>query len=127
MLKGGAGGFIFANLVDFDMKWGHRNDVDGFARGLEEADRALPGILGRLGPGDILVITADHGNDPTTAGTDHTREYAPLLSYSPGVPGRALGDRGSFSDIAATLSEFFGLDAGLPGISFLRGKGGSSR
>lgn len=125
MLNGGARGFVFANLVDFDMKWGHRNDVEGFARGLEEADRAMPGILAMLGPGDMLIITADHGNDPTTASTDHSREFAPLLFYKPGVPGRALGDRESFSDIAATLSEFFGIDAGLPGISFLERKGGS--
>ena len=119
MLAGGAGGFIFANLVDFDSRWGHRNDVAGFARGLEEADGALRGILGRLVPGDLFIVTADHGNDPTTPGTDHSREYAPLLSFSPGLPGTALGDRTGFSDIAATLSEFFGLDAGLPGISFL--------
>lgn len=111
-------GFVFANLVDFDSRWGHRNDVAGFARGLSEVDEALPGIMSAFDEGDLLIITSDHGNDPTTPGTDHTREYAPVLAWSPGLPGRPLGDRRSFSDIAATLAGFFGLGGNLPGDSF---------
>lgn len=119
MLDSPEEGFIFANLVDFDSKWGHRNDIEGFRRGLEEVDAMLGDVLSRLAEGDLFLLTADHGNDPTTPGTDHTREYAPILAWSPGLPGRPLGDRDSFSDIAATLSEYFGIDAGLPGDSFL--------
>lgn len=112
-------GLVFANLVDFDTRWGHRNDVAGFAGGLLEVDRALPRILAAIRPGELFILTADHGNDPTTPGTDHTREYAPLLAFSPGRPGRPLGDRGSFADIAATLAAYFGIPETFPGRSFL--------
>lgn len=96
------GGLIFTNLVDFDMAWGHRNDLEGFAAGLEEVDRALPGILSRLGADDRLLITADHGVDPTTVSTDHSREYVPLLYYPrpPGMPDRAYV--GTMADTGAT-------------------------
>ena len=85
-------GLLFTNLVDFDMVWGHRNDVDGFAAGLAAVDAALPGIIAALDPGDMLLITADHGVDPTTVSTDHSREYVPLLLYPrpAGLPGGRL-------------------------------------
>jgi len=112
-------GLMFANLVDFDTKWGHRNDPEGFITGLREVDSAIPRILESLRPGDLLIITADHGNDPTTESTDHSREYVPLLAYSPGLTGTGLGTRKTLSDIACTLSGFFGLPARFPGNSLL--------
>jgi phosphopentomutase len=118
-------GLIFANLVDFDMLYGHRRDPRGYARSLEAFDEALPRILGRLGERDLLVLTSDHGNDPTHAGTDHTREYGLLLAHAPAVhaarAGRRLGDRASLADIGATIAEVFGVAAAdLPaGRSFL--------
>lgn len=118
-MAGLSGGLIFANLVDFDTRWGHRNDPEGFIAGLEEVDSALPLILASLSPDDLLLITADHGNDPTTPSTDHSREYVPLLAFSPGCRGRNLGVRKTLSDIACTLSEFFGLSARFPGQGFL--------
>lgn len=98
-------GLIFCNLIDFDMLYGHRRDVVGFADALEEYDRAMPDILATMGPRDLLVMTADHGNDPTYPGSDHTREYIPLLAYSPsGAPGPLnLGVRETFADIGATV------------------------
>jgi phosphopentomutase len=111
---------IFANLEDFDMLYGHRNDVAGMARALEEWDSALPDILGALKLGDLLIITSDHGNDPTTPSTDHSREYPFLLAYGPGLnSGIDLGTRSTFADIAATVREAFGLRAGDNGVSFL--------
>jgi phosphopentomutase len=112
-------GLVFANLVDFDMLWGHRNDPEGFRGGLEEFDRALPGIKQALGDPDILVITADHGNDPTTPSTDHSREYVPLLAWGRGLKrGVDLGTRKTFSDLGATIGEFFGIETEA-GTSFL--------
>jgi phosphopentomutase len=111
-------GLVFVNLVDFDMLYGHRNDPQGYARALEELDRALPRILGKLRPGDVLAVTADHGCDPTTPGTDHSREYVPLLVHAPGSAGGALGTRGSFADLGATVADFFGVRADV-GASFL--------
>lgn len=111
-------GLLFVNLVDFDMLYGHRNDPAGYARALEELDRALPRILGKLGPDDVLAITADHGCDPTTPSTDHSREYVPLLVHAPGRPGGSLGTRGSFADLGATVADFFGVHADV-GTSFL--------
>jgi phosphopentomutase len=100
-------GLIFVNLVDFDQQYGHRNDVAGYARALEAADRWLPNL--DLKPEDLLIITADHGCDPTTASTDHSREYTPLLVYGQQViPGRNLGTRGSLADIGQTVAENFG-------------------
>jgi len=108
--------FIWVNLVDFDQEFGHRNDPDGFAAALEEFDRSLPRIMEALGDGGRLVITADHGNDPTTPGTDHTREFVPLLYF--GGPSRDLGTRSSFLDHAATVADFFRADFATGGISF---------
>lgn len=111
-------GLIFVNLVDFDMLYGHRNDAAGFAGALAEADRGLARIVAALGPRDLLLLTADHGCDPTTPGTDHSREFVPLLAYAPGTPPAALGDRGSLADIGQTIADNFG--AGLEaGTSFL--------
>ena len=118
-MAGSTEGLIFANLVDFDTKWGHRNDPEGFIAGLGEVDSAVPLILESLGPDDLLLITADHGNDPTTASTDHSREYVPLLAFSPRCRGRNLGVRRTLSDIACTLCEFFGLPTRFPGQGFL--------
>jgi phosphopentomutase len=113
-------GLIFSNLVDFDMLYGHRRDVEGYARALEHFDARLPEVEAAMREGDLLVITADHGNDPTYRGTDHTREYAPLLVY--GARARAgvnLGDRGSLADIGQTIADNFGLTL-KAGESFLR-------
>jgi phosphopentomutase len=106
------------NLVDFDMLYGHRNDPQGYARALEELDRALPRLLGRLRPGDVAAITADHGCDPTTPSTDHSREYVPLLVHAPGAGGGDLGTRGSFADLGAAVAEHFGVRVEV-GESFL--------
>jgi phosphopentomutase len=111
-------GLVFVNLVDFDMLYGHRNDPQGYARALEEMDRALPRILGKLRAGEVCAITADHGCDPTTPSTDHSREYVPLLVHAPGRGGGKLGTRDSFADLGATVSEFFGLRPEV-GTSFL--------
>ncbi len=111
---------IFANLEDFDMLYGHRNDPQGMARALEAWDAALPKLLQNLRQGDIFLITADHGNDPTTASTDHSREYPFLLAASPDTPqGTALGIRATYADIAATIREAFALPPGSHGQSFL--------
>jgi len=113
-------GFIIANLGDFDSLYGHRNDPHGFAGALEEFDAALPSIVETLRPGDVLILTADHGNDPVTPSTDHSREYVPLLCFSPGQgQGRDLGTRGTFADVAKTVVEYFGISDSMPGTSFL--------
>ncbi len=111
-------GLVFVNLVDFDMLYGHRNDPVGYARALEALDRALPRLLARLRPGELCALTADHGCDPPTPSTDHSREYVPLLVHAPGRGGGHLGIRESFSDLGATVAEFFGLQARV-GKSFL--------
>jgi phosphopentomutase len=111
-------GLVFVNLVDFDMLYGHRNDAPGYARALEALDRALPRILSKLRPGEVCAHTADHGCDPTTPSTDHSREYVPLLVYAPGKGGGNLGTRGSFADLGATVAAHFGLEAEV-GTSFL--------
>lgn len=112
-------GLVFVNLVDFDMLYGHRNDPAGYARALEELDRGLPPILDRLGPGELLALTADHGCDPTTPSTDHSREYVPLVVHAPGRGGGDLGTRGTFADLGATVAEYFGVRSEV-GTSFLR-------
>jgi len=113
----GAPTFIWVNLVDFDQEYGHRNDPEGFARALEAFDRALPSLLQALPSDGRLLITADHGNDPTMPGTDHSREYVPLLYYG-NRPGIDLGLRTSFNDHAATVSAFFGIRFPTQGSSF---------
>ena len=112
---------IFANLVDFDTEYGHRNDVAGFAANLERFDRRLSPLLSMLRDDDLLVLTADHGNDPTTPSTDHSREYTPLLVTGPRVRrGTDLGTRTSFADLGATIAEVFGVTAPRFGKSFLK-------
>ena len=113
-------GLIFTNLVDFDMKWGHRRDAESYGRGLEAFDKALPDIISAMKEDDLLFITADHGCDPTAPGTDHTREYVPLLVIGQKVKeGVDLKTRKSFADIGQTISEYFGLPSLEIGESFL--------
>ena len=112
-------GLIFVNLVDFDMLYGHRNDVEGYARALEEADAWLPQLSAKLQPGDLVILTADHGCDPTTPSTDHSREYVPLLVYGPMARAAVdLGLRATLSDIGQTVAENFGCRI-AQGTSFL--------
>lgn len=114
-------GIVFTNLVDFDMLYGHRNDVEGYARALTEFDQRIPEILDALKEEDVLMITADHGCDPTTASTDHSREYVPLLLYGSRCrKGSNLGTRGTFADLSATVAEYLGLKASANGVSFLK-------
>lgn len=113
-------GLVFVNLVEFDSLYGHRNDPAGYALALEEFDRFLPELAAKVKKEGVLIITADHGNDPTTPSTDHSREYVPLLVYGQGVvAGTNLGVRRTFADVAATLAELFGLSYDCPGVSFL--------
>lgn len=114
-------GFVFCNLVDFDMLWGHRNDAEAYARGLEAVDRRMPELLDAMVEGDLLIITADHGCDPTTDSTDHSREHTPLIAKVKGVDaGVALGTRATFGDIGETVLHFYGLqDRCGRGTSFL--------
>ena len=119
-MKQGFSGLVFTNLVDFDMLYGHRNNAEGYRDALEALDRRVPEILGALGDDDIVVFTADHGCDPTTASTDHSREYIPILVYGKNVKrGVDIGTRETFADIAATAAEFFGLPKWNAGKSFL--------
>jgi phosphopentomutase len=113
-------GFLFANLVDFDQLYGHRNDVAGFYGALRHFDAALPGLLAGLRDGDLLAITADHGNDPTTPSTDHARERVPLLVTGRGVLAVNLGERPTFSDLGATIAEWLGISFRGRGTSFLQ-------
>lgn len=120
VLKEDYKGFAFVNLVDFDAKFGHRRDPEGYGKALEDFDRRLPEILDAIGENDLLIITADHGNDPTHPGTDHTREYVPLFVWSPSLKeGVSLGVRNTFSDVGATIADNFGLPAPRHGTSFL--------
>lgn len=113
-------GLVFTNLVDYDMKYGHRNDVEGYARALEEFDSRLPEIMDQLQEDDLLIITADHGCDPTFPGTDHTREYVPLLVLGAKVKADVnLGIRRSFADVGATVSDYLGAGTPPNGTSML--------
>lgn len=112
-------GLVFANFIDFDMLHGHMRDAPGYAAALEQVDGWLGGFLPSLRADDLLILTADHGNDPTFKGNDHTREHVPLLAYRPGRPGRSLGIRDGFMDVAASLAAFFGIPAPSRGTSFL--------
>ncbi|MBZ0263301.1 phosphopentomutase [bacterium] len=113
-------GLVFCNLIDFDMEWGHRNDVAGFNKGLEAFDEFLPTMLNAAQPEDVFIVTADHGNDPTTPSTDHSREYVPLLAWKGkgGQTGDSLGERKGFSDIAATIADYFDISWAGIGNSF---------
>jgi phosphopentomutase len=112
-------GLLFVNVIEFDQTWGHRNDVPGFTAGLEELDRALPGLLRGAQEDDLIIFTADHGNDPTTPSTDHSRERVPILVYGPRVRTVPLGERPTFADIGQTVAEFLGVGPLAAGTSFL--------
>ena len=112
-------GLCFVNLVDFDMLYGHRQDIDGYANAFAEFDRWLPSFIEGMSDEDILIITADHGCDPGDLHTDHTREYVPCIIYGKSVKPANLGTRTTFSDIAATVADYLGIDYSCPGISML--------
>jgi phosphopentomutase len=118
-LQGEQGGLLFANLVDFDTLYGHRNDAAGFARALQAFDDALPAIRAALREDDLLFITADHGNDPTTSSTDHARENVPLLAFGDAVHPVALGERSTFSDLGASVAEWLNVAFRGGGTSFI--------
>ena len=111
-------GLLFVNVVEFDQTWGHRNDVPGFYGGLQELDRALPRLAAALDERDVMILTADHGNDPTTPSTDHSREAVPVLALGPRVRPAALGPRPTFADLGATAADYFSV-AAPAGTSFL--------
>jgi phosphopentomutase len=113
--------FLWTNLVDFDQEFGHRNDPEGFARALEQFDAAVPDLLEALPTDSRLVLTADHGNDPTTESTDHSREFVPLLYLNGTTPGHDLGLRPSFNDHAATVADYFGVAFETEGTAFGNG------
>ena len=114
-------GLCFVNLVDFDMKYGHRNDVPGYAAALSYFDKRLPEIMAKLRPQDVLMITADHGCDPSTPSTDHSREYTPLvIAGDPILAGTNLGTRPTFADIGTTICDYLGVPQQLDGTSFLK-------
>jgi len=112
------GDLVFANFVDFDTEYGHRRDIAGYAAALEAFDRRVPEILARLRPGDMLILTADHGNDPSWRGTDHTRERVPIIGTGPGLRTVDVGLRPTFADIGETVAEHLGLAPGRHGTSF---------
>jgi phosphopentomutase len=113
-------GFLFVNVIEFDQTWGHRNDVPGFLGGLDELDRAIPGLLEEVRDDDLVIFTADHGNDPTTPSTDHSRERVPILVYGPRIGAVPLGERHTFADMGQTVAEFLGTAPLSAGTSFLR-------
>jgi phosphopentomutase len=112
-------GLLLANVIEFDQTWGHRNDVRGFHRGLVELDSVLPRLLGRVRDNDLVIFTADHGNDPTTPSTDHSREVVPILAVGPRVRPVPLGRRRSYADVGQTIAEFLGVASLAAGVSFL--------
>jgi len=118
-LRGDSKGIIFTNLVDFDSKYGHRRDALGYKKALEELDARVPEILAALKPEDVIIFTADHGNDPTYKGTDHTREYVPIVIYGAGIKANTnIGVRKSFADIANTISDLLNIPNTGKGESF---------
>jgi phosphopentomutase len=117
--EAGDGDLVFTNFVDFDMLFGHRRDVPGYAAALEALDAKLPRFAKLLKPGDLVLMTADHGCDPTWRGTDHTRERVPILGFGPGIAARNIGVRSTFSDIGATVAAHLGLPPLANGRSFL--------
>jgi len=121
LMSAASNSFVFVNLIDTDQKYGHRQDPAGYAECMQEIDRAIPAIVSKLQDDDILIITGDHGNDPTSESTDHSREFVPVLLF-PKERGAHLnlGTRETFSDIASTAADFFGIDADWPGTSMLK-------
>ncbi|TCV61746.1 phosphopentomutase [Neorhizobium sp. S3-V5DH] len=119
MDEAAVGDLVFTNFVDFDMLYGHRRDVPGYAAALEAFDLALPDIHRRLKPGDLVILTADHGCDPTWRGTDHTRERVPIMAFGPGIRSRSIGLRSTYADIAETIAEHLAIPPGQHGRSFL--------
>lgn len=119
MEQAGDGDLVFTNFVDFDMLFGHRRDVPGYAAALEAFDRRLPEVHRKLGPGDIVLLTADHGCDPTWRGTDHTRECVPIMAFGPGIRSRSIGVRNTYADIGESIAAHLGIPAGRHGKSFL--------
>jgi phosphopentomutase len=119
MDEAAVGDLVFTNFVDFDMLYGHRRDVPGYAAALEAFDLTLPDIHRRLKPGDLVILTADHGCDPTWRGTDHTRERVPIMAFGPGIRSRSIGLRSTYADIAETIAEHLAIPAGQQGRSFL--------
>jgi phosphopentomutase len=113
-------GLIFVNVIEFDQSWGHRNDVPGFVGGLRELDAALPQLLAPVREDDLVIFTADHGNDPTTPSTDHSREVVPVLAYGPRIRPVSLGRRSTFADMGQTVAEYLGVRPLLAGTSFLK-------
>ena len=118
IMKKDFNGLLFTNLVDFDMMYGHRNDVEGYANAISEFDSKIPELLENLNEDDLLILTADHGCDPTTQGTDHTREQIPLIVYGKKMKVVDLGVRNSFSDIGKTVLDLFNIKNDLHGVSF---------
>lgn len=114
-----SGDLVFTNFVDFDMVYGHRRDVAGYAAALEAFDARLPEVHRKLRPGDLVILTADHGCDPTWRGTDHTRERVPIIAYGPGLRSKAIGIRPTYADIGETIAQHLGIAAGKHGSSFL--------
>ncbi|HEY8061870.1 MAG TPA: phosphopentomutase, partial [Gemmatimonadales bacterium] len=112
-------GLLFANVIEFDQSWGHRNDVPGFVGGLLELDHWIPQLLRDARDEDLIIFTADHGNDPTTASTDHARERVPILCTGPRVRAVPIGERTSFADVGQTVAEFLGVSPLAAGQSFL--------
>ncbi len=116
-----AGSLVFTNFVDFDSSYGHRRDVGGYAHALEQFDQRLPELLAQLDSGDMVVIAADHGCDPTFPGSDHTREHIPVLAFGPQLASCFIGRRDSFADIGQTLAEYLQIEPLTHGISFMNG------
>jgi phosphopentomutase len=119
MAEADDGDLVFTNFVDFDMLYGHRRDVPGYAAALEAFDLTLPEVHRRLKPGDLVILTADHGCDPTWRGTDHTRERVPIMAFGPGIRSRSIGIRSSYADIGETVAAHLGIAPGSHGRSFL--------
>ena len=113
------GGLLFANVIEFDQSWGHRNDVPGFVGGLKELDEWIPRLLRAAQDEDLIIFTADHGNDPTTFSTDHARERVPILVTGPRVRPVSIGERSTFADVGQTIAEFLGVPPLAAGQSFL--------
>jgi phosphopentomutase len=115
----GDGDLIFANFIDFDSLYGHRRDVPGYAAALEHFDRRLPEMVGKMREGDLLILTADHGCDPTWRGTDHTREHVPVIVAGPGIAGKSIGGRKTYADMGESVADHLGIAPGPHGTSFL--------